>query len=477
MLPFSLPDSPPYLVAFSGGADSRLLLELTVRALLERFSEEGRELVTAAHLHHGIRGEEADRDAEFCRQVCEALGVELVCERVDIPAMAEASGESIETAARKARYEFFARVMDERHIPSLLTAHHADDNLETVLAQLIRGSGARGMRGIPSTRLLGYWIDPQIKLIHRPLLDWTRRDILAACAELGLDYVTDSTNLETDCTRNRIRHTVIPALEAIAGEDVPQRAAARMCRAVEEDEECLRFHAEQLVGRTNAPDGDGVALEDLRERPPAVSKRMLMALYRNTLRLYARGNETELFLSAAQLNALLELARKGIPEATLSLPGGIRALVREDYLYMLPAEVTDAPPLADEPIPLAEGTTHLDSGFSVTVEYADTPLPPKSGHPVYASAVFPADTPQPLLVRRRREGDTILSHGMHKKLKKLLNEKDVPPHLRDRIPLVCLPDGSPLWYPAAAYRDGYPAPQSGSCLRVTVSFRQPHHLL
>ena len=476
MLPFTLPDSPSYAVAFSGGADSRLLLELTLRSLTERYGEDGRHHVIALHLHHGIRGDEADRDEAFCRKVCEGLGVELITERVNVPAMAEELGESIETVARKARYGFFGRIMDERKIGILLTAHHADDNLETILAQLIRGSGTRGMRGIPTTRMLGYWTDKQIKLVHRPLLDFTKRDILAACAELSLDYVTDSTNLESDCTRNRIRHAVIPQLEAIAGKDAPQRAAARMAHAAEEDEDYLWYQAEQSVGRTVAPGGDAVALSDLEHFSPSLSKRMLMVLYRDTLRLYDRGAETELFLSSAHLQALLELGRKAVPESGLDLPGGIRAVVRGEFLYMLPANEVSPPALSDEPVRLAEGTTLLASGFSVTVEYSDTPLSPAEGYDVYASAVFPAEFPMPLLARKRQEGDVILSHGMHKKLKKILNEKDIPPHLRDRIPLICLPDGeadgSPLWYPRAAYRDGYPAPENSPCLRITVRFPQ-----
>ena len=470
MLPFTLPDSPSYAVAFSGGADSRLLLELTLRALTERYGEDGRHHVIALHLHHGIRGDEADRDLAFCEAVCAKLGIELISQRADIPAMAREAGESVETVARKARYGFFGRIMDERKIGILLTAHHADDNLETILAQLIRGSGTRGMRGIPTTRMLGYWTDKQIKLVHRPLLDCTKRDILAACEELGLDFVTDSTNLETDCTRNRIRHTVIPQLEAIAGEDAPQRAAARMAHAAEEDEDYLWYQAEQSVGRTVAPGGDAVALSDLEHFSPALSKRMLMVLYRNVLRLHDRGAETELFLSSAQLGALLELGHKAVPESGLDLPGGIRAVVRGEFLYMLPAEEANPPVLSDEPVPLATGVTLLASGFSVTVEYSDTPLFPAEGYDVYASAVFPAELPTPLLARKRQEGDTILSHGMHKKLKKILNEKDIPLHHRDRIPLICLPDGSPLWYPRAVYGDGYPAPKDGPCLRITVRF-------
>ena len=232
-----LPEVLPCLVAFSGGADSRLLLELTLRALLERDGEAGRRQVLAAHLHHGIRGEEADRDLAFCERVCAELGVELICERADVPAMAAASGESLETAARRARYRFFSRILADRRIPVLMTAHHADDNLETVLERLLRGSGTRGMGGIPAIREVTDQGLGLYAVLYRPLLEWTRRDILAACAELGLDYVTDSTNQEDGCLRNRIRHTVIPALEAIAGEDTPQKSALRMSQAAAEDDE------------------------------------------------------------------------------------------------------------------------------------------------------------------------------------------------------------------------------------------------
>ena len=221
MLPFTLPDAPAYAVALSGGADSTLLLELTLRALLRRFGADGRARMVAIHLHHGIRGEEADRDLDFCRALCARRGVELVADRADIPALAAAAGESQETVARRERYALFRRVMTEKGIPILLTAHHADDNLETVLERLLRGSGTRGMGGIPPSRGLEGASEACPLTVCRPLLEWTRRDILAACEELGLDYVTDSTNLEGDCTRNRIRHGVIPVLEAMAGEGVP----------------------------------------------------------------------------------------------------------------------------------------------------------------------------------------------------------------------------------------------------------------
>lgn len=467
---FSLPEVLPCLVAFSGGADSRLLLELTVRALLERDGEDGRNQIVAAHLHHGIRGEEADRDEAFCRGVCAELGVELICEKIDVPALAAASGESVETAARKARYGFFSRVMAERGISVLMTAHHADDNLETVLERLLRGSGTRGMGGIPATRMLADQGEGLMAVLYRPLLEWTRRDILAACRERGLDYITDSTNLENGCLRNRIRHTVVPALEAIAGEDAPQRAAYRMTRISREDEDFLNGIAQRQVETTLCPHGEGLAVDDLRELHPAIAKRSVMILYRNAAGACAEvgGQPT---LSAVHAEALLELGRKGIPESFLPLPGGMEGRVREGFLYVIPADAIPDPAFCDGPALLDEGVTAWGD-VRITVERSDRLLTPADGEGVYASAVFPASLPLPLTARKRRAGDTILSHGMTKKLKKLLCDKDVPLHLRDRIPLICLPggspDGEPLWYPGAVFRDGYPAPTQGACIRITV---------
>ena len=479
MLPFQLPEALPCLVAFSGGADSRLLLELTVRALAERDGEEGKRQVVAAHLHHGIRGEEADRDLAFCMQVCAELGVELVWEKIDVPTLAAESGEGLETVARRVRYEFFQRTMAERNIPVLMTAHHADDNLETVLERLLRGTGTRGMGGIPPIRTMASDSRFPVTALYRPLLEMTRREILAACEEMELEYVTDSTNLEDGCIRNRIRHTVIPALEAIVGEDVPQRSALKMSRLTREDERLLHSMAERRVYAANAPYGEGLELTDLRELDPALSKRCIRALYRSAM-LFYRDREGREPLTAAHQDALLELARKGVPESRIPLPEGMMGLVREEFLYVCPANLPKPSPVPDEPVILSETLTDWGRRAIITMETSPTPLPPLVGQGILASAVFPADLPAPLIARKRRDGDRILSHGMHKKLKKLLQEKDIPLHLRDTIPLICIPgntpEGEPLWYPSVAFRDGYPPPTEGPCLRITVEYRYPTRL-
>ena len=468
---FSLPSSPPYLIAFSGGADSRLLLELTVRALLER-DPKARvgEAVVAAHLHHGIRGEEADRDEAFCRRVCEGLGVPFISEKVNVPALAEATGESLETAARRARYDFFRRIMDGQNIPTLLTAHHADDNLETILDRLLRGSGTRGMGGIPPSRPFGETEADDGKQVYRPLLDWTKQDIIDSCAALGLDFVTDSTNQETAYTRNYLRHTVIPAMEQLAGAGIPQRAAARLARSAREDEACLMGLAGMQVDRYLSPDGCGLPCKELRVCYPAIAKRMMAILYdRATAEVHPRDGIGT--LTAAHLDALCELVKKGVPESSVSLPLGMEGRVRDDTL-IIRAVTASEPVLPAEAVPLAFGLNRLGRSVSVLVEASSTLLPPLDEDDVWASAIFPPDLPLPLSARRRRSGDELLSHGMHKKLKKLLCDHRIPPHLRDHLPLICLPDATPLWYPAAAFRDGYPAPQEGACLRVTVFLKR-----
>ena len=468
---FHLPPSSAYLVALSGGADSRLLLELTIRALLERGAQDGRKdlglQLTAAHLHHGIRGEEADRDESFCRRLCEDAGIPLVVEHADIPALAAASGESIETAARRARYDFFRRVMTEKRIPTLLTAHHADDNLETLLDRLLRGSGTRGMGGIPPTRPMGQTPNGTPLTVVRPLLEWTRQDVQATCKILGLTYVTDSTNNDIEYTRNRLRHTVIPALEALAGRGIPQKAAIRLARTAREDEDYLVGIAEEQVIHCLTPDG-GLPADVLQRQHPAIAKRMMTCLYiRATAGTHPEDGCGS--LSSTHLDALCGLVQNARPESTVSLPGGMEARIRNGQLYIRSREMSPAPTF---PTPLPMGCTRFGDDVTILLETSPVLLPPREGDTVWASAIFPPDIPLPLVARKREAGDTILSHGMHKKLKKMLCDKEIPLHLRDVLPLLCLPDGSPLWYPAVVFRDGYPPPLEGSCLRITVFLKR-----
>ena len=182
-------------VALSGGADSTALLHALVQ-LGEKYSLN----VTAAHLNHKLRGDESDRDEQFVRKMCDELGVELVCESTDITSLAK-KGEGIEECARRVRYDFLQRNAKGK----IATAHSADDNIETVIFNLTRGSGIKGGCGIPPVR----------DNIIRPLIMCSRAEIEDYCEKNGISFVTDSSNLTDDYTRNRIRHNVIPVLKEI----------------------------------------------------------------------------------------------------------------------------------------------------------------------------------------------------------------------------------------------------------------------
>ena len=181
----------------SGGADSVCLL-LSLCELRERLGIE----VGALHVNHCLRGSESDRDEDFCRSLCERLGVPFTAERCDVSGYAAERSLSTELAARELRYEIFRRNTQGK---LLATAHNADDNLETVLLNLARGTALKGLAGIPPVR----------GNIVRPLLAVTRAEIEEFLAERGQDFVTDSTNLTDDYTRNKIRHRIIPLLREI----------------------------------------------------------------------------------------------------------------------------------------------------------------------------------------------------------------------------------------------------------------------
>ena len=489
-----LPEAPRYLLALSGGADSRLLLALAVRLLADRVPPDGMaNVLHAAHLHHGIRGEEADRDEAFCRAICDGYGVPLHVRRADVPSLARKSGTSLETAGREARYAFFEEVMAAEGIPLLLTAHHADDGLETLLGHFLRGSGTRGMGGIPPYRLLGTHLqDGTPMAVARPLYALTRREILGACERLGLDYVTDSTNDEDDATRNRLRHTVIPALEAITGPDLPQRAALRLSEAAREDDDALTSLAAARYEAALDKDTGHLPVSAIAAEHPAIGKRIL--LLARTAAWPSAPSPAACHLE--DIYALCRQAKEG--SVSSLLPGGDRAAVRGGMLVFErpPRATIPVAPLPDgTPRPLGEGLTLWAASDTTDEDYtAETPPPPAvhillevlpdgamprtaaddlddgaENSEVFASAVFPADSLSlPLFARTRLPGDIILCHGMQKKLKKLICDKGIDPSLRSRLPLVCLADGTPLWYPGVAFRDGFPAPTNGPALRITI---------
>ena len=195
-----LRDGTRVLVALSGGADSVALL-----LLLRELERDGALTIAGtAHLNHQLRGEEADADEAFCAALAARLGVPFIVERADIAARARAQKRSIEDAARGARYEFFERAADECSAAAVAVAHTREDQAETFLLRLLRGSGTRGLAAI----------QPRAGRVVRPLLEVARDDLRAYLVSQGQAFREDATNADVTIPRNRVRHELIPYLES-----------------------------------------------------------------------------------------------------------------------------------------------------------------------------------------------------------------------------------------------------------------------
>ena len=387
------------LCAVSGGADSVCLLHV----LYEHREALGIELCVA-HFEHGIRGEESRRDAAFVEALCDKLGVALCMESGDTPALARREGMSMEEAARKLRYAFLEEAASAHGCDCIATAHNADDNAETLIFNLTRGSGAKGLCGIPVQR----------GNIIRPLLSVTRQEIEAYLRERGIEHITDSTNLSDDYSRNLIRHQVVPVLERIN----PRFAetAGRSAALLRQDEDCLDAMARSFIEENFS--GGGVDCEALLSLHEALSSRVLRALCPQSL-------------SAAHVQALMELAA-GPGLGFCDVPG-LRVRREQGRLFFESPEKTLLP------------ETPLRAGGSYSLPAAGIEL--KIEEDVYAGEIH--DLFKTYLVKcesicgqlicsSRRPGDKISPQGRRctKSLKSIFVEKKMSQRERDLCPVI-----------------------------------------
>lgn len=290
--------------AFSGGADSTALL-LCLYQLREQLGIDLR----AVHVHHGIRGEEADRDAAFCADFCARYGIPFQLVRVDVPAYAKEHRLSLETAARKLRYEALETAAPEGEIAA---AHHAGDHAETVLFHLLRGSGMRGLRGIL----------PRSGRIIRPLLTVEKQEILRFLQECGEGYVEDSTNFTDESSRNRLRADVMPLL--LRENPAALKHIARTAEILAEDEAYLQAEAEKAYAACLDPSGRG--LHGLLQYARPVRMRVYM------LRLERMHKPMHIDPSYEMLCAIDEAVRQG--SGTVNLARDVYARADRGILYM-----------------------------------------------------------------------------------------------------------------------------------------------
>jgi tRNA(Ile)-lysidine synthase len=408
----------PLLVALSGGPDSVALLHILLR-LRTADPDLGYDMV-AAHLNHGLRGAESDRDESFVRALCGKMGVPIVVERVGDMKIRRANAEE---RARELRYAFLNRTADRLGAEVIATAHHADDQAETVLLRLLRGSGMAGLSAMAA-------VGPG--RLFRPLLATTRKEVLAYLRAIDADYVTDSSNSSMTFLRNRMRRELIPMLEG----DYAPRLSRRLVELAGEMGELNEFVTAQARAElaTRMANKNRISLDGFSSLHPALAAVLLREFLRDTigtLRHLGRGN----------VEAMRRLCT--CPDAgseTVVLPQGW--IFRREYGY---ARLIRRTAKIDSPFAIAlksEGTTLVEPAqftlLSRAIELGDGNDRPSWKTADALEAYFDADQIGNMVARSFEKGDRIrvFGSGGRRKVQDVFVDKKLPFECRARWPIV-----------------------------------------
>ena len=404
--------SPPchVLVGVSGGADSMALL----RCLLD-WPVAGVQ-VTVVHMHHGLRAEEADRDALFVQQQCADLGVSFVLRRVDVATEVAATGEGLEEAGRRLRYAAFREVAQTVQADFIATAHTASDQTETVLMHLLRGSGVDGLAGIP----------PKRENIVRPLLSCTREEIEAFCASQTIPFVQDSTNQHTQFTRNRIRHELLPLLRQF--NPAVDGALCRLASHAAQDSGYLRALAQTALQQAQTAPGV-YATQAFVAQPAPVRRRMIVAL------LATDGCYT---VEEKHILAIEQMLLKNA--GCTMVPGGRQLLVTGSQIRFAPQPENCVPVPAVTVNSLPYKCAFGPFGGVLRLLSAEECEEYKNVHKMFFKYALDYDKIQgDLIVRTWQPGDKLhpSGRGVGKSLKKIWQETTVSIFDRRQYPVVC----------------------------------------
>lgn len=402
------------VVGLSGGADSVALLEM-----LCSLRESMKFRLAAVHVHHGIRLE-AGEDADFCRRLCMEKQVDFFLEYVNVPELAKDLGLSLEEAGRNARYQLFEAYRRKLNMDVIAVAHHQNDQAETMLFQLFRGSGLRGLAGMSPIR----------GTIIRPLLAVTREEIEEYLQEKNLCYVTDATNASTEYARNKVRHRIIPV-----GEEISAGAVEHMSRTAGQLREVLDFMEQQARAflKEHGTECDGelqVSVEALSGVHPALQKMIITEAVARTFR--SRKDITE-----KHVQSILSLLSKN-GEKKICLPGGGQVVKRykEIVFQYGKADILED---AFEARQIEPGETYFlpDGTILETKLLFENNLEniPKND----CTKWFDYDKIKGVLFLRTREkGDYLMirDDGATKSLQDYLVNEKVPKAVRDRLPVL-----------------------------------------
>lgn len=391
-----LENTDEIIVGFSGGADSTCLLYI-LNLLRNEFDIK----IHAAHVNHLLRGDESNRDEMFVRKFCDRNSIKLSVLRADVAEIAKNSGKSIEECGRDIRYNFFQSLSSDK--AKIATAHNLNDCEETMLFNLARGAGLKGLCSIPAVR----------DNIIRPLIECSRSDIEFFCGMNSLDYVTDSTNLENNYTRNKIRHNIIPLLREI--NPSYDSSFLRCVTSLKDDEDYLNIEADKLYN--SAKLDIGFDAEIINKSHSAIKSRVLSRIVSDKSGQIPEKKHIELIMSV-------------LDGGKVDVFGNDCIVVRNGIL-LFESDIENKSIDYTKIIFDEKGTW---SNEDIVIEKHSV-----CTQNVYKELVlYTIDSDKingDLVLRKRQEGDKIKLpvRKVTKSLKKIFNELKIPPEVRDNI--------------------------------------------
>jgi tRNA(Ile)-lysidine synthase len=428
-----------WVVGVSGGPDSTLLIH-ALRDLRDRHGLKWE--LHVAHLHHGLRGADADADFELVAALAGVLDLPFHHERTDVRTAVQEEGGSTEEVARERRYEL-ERVALKTGSDYVAVAHHADDDAETILHRICRGTGLRGLAGMRPVRP----IQPGSRvMLVRPLLAQRRSTIEALCRDMGFEYRTDPTNLSTEFTRGRIRNVILPLLRTHLNPNV-----AEALLRLGEQARRLGTYLENAAARTfeSLIVAEGPRFVSLNTRALLSKQKIIQAEVVRRALVMVAGAEQD--LGFPHIEAVLRLAAEKASGKELHLPGP--AIVRKQYdrLEFRPLSEPDSPPQLVPVFIACPGRTELPLlGVELSAEVCDVTdgkiAEIRRRRNPYEEWLDYDRLRFPLLVRGRRDGDRFWPLGApgSKSVGDFLSDEKIEPALRARTGVLCDQDG-PVW--------------------------------
>lgn len=412
------------LVGLSGGKDSVALLHFLAYHKAELKIE-----VSAFHLNHMIRGAEAERDADFAENFCKKLKVEFIKEQIDVPLFAQNNKMGLEEAARECRYKALFDTAKKLLCNKIATAHTASDNCETVLYNLIRGCGR--VSGIPAVR----------ENIIRPLIYATTDEVVEYCKEKALDYVYDSTNSDTDYSRNFIRGNIVPLMRSL--NPSLERTLLTPAEVSACDNEYFSSLAQAFIKENVLSDGS-VKLDSLQS---IAAEEKYSSLFYSVISALCGYS-----LSSIHLNMIKKTVLSGKHGKTVELPGMLDMTVCYDRVIFKKRNTAQKSSFC---IKLKEGEIKIPlSPFGILMSKDKNCTHRAPEDIIYKNINKKAKNifldwnkiKGDLYIRSRKEGDRLVADKITRSVKKHLIDSKIPAHLRESFPIVCDEEGI-VWVP------------------------------